>query len=74
VRISGSAILEMVAAVATEEPQTAPKQADAAIAAIDKPPRTPERNFCAAIKSSADKRVPDATSPISTKSGITDSV
>ena len=71
-RISGKAIRVIVAAVATDEPQTAPKQADATIAATDKPPRTPESRTRAARNKSAERRVPDATSPISTNKGITD--
>src|SRR6478736_4562115 len=73
-RISGSAMRDIVAAVAIDEPQTAPKQAEAEMAAIERPPRNPERNFCAAMNKSADSRVLDATSPIRMNSGITDSV
>jgi len=62
----------MLAAVATEEPLTAPNAPEAAIAAIDSPPRNPVSATRAASKRSRDMREPDATSPIRTKSGITD--
>ena len=61
----------MVAAVAIEEPQTAPKQADAPMVASDTPPLTPERMTRAAL-SSADSPVPDAIDPVKMKSGMID--
>src|SRR5262249_784217 len=72
-RLSGSGILDIVAAVAIEEPHTAPKHAEAPIAATASPPRTPESSTRAALNRSADRRVLDATSPIRTNKGITDS-
>src|SRR5258708_24830292 len=69
-RISGSAILVMVAAVTIDDPHTAPKQAEAAMGAIARPPRTPDRSRRAALKRSADSRVFEATSPRNTNSGI----
>ena len=73
-RISGSAIRVMVAAVTIDDPQTAPKQEEAAMVAIASPPRTPDSSKRAALNKSADSRVLDATSPSSTKSGMTESV
>src|SRR5450631_339020 len=73
-RISGSAIRVMVAAVTIEDPHTAPKQAEAAMVAIASPPRTPDNSWRAALNRSADSRVFAATSPRSTNSGITDRV
>ena len=64
----------IVAAVATDEPHTAPKQAEAASAPTARPPRTPASITRAALNRSADRPVSDATSPIKTKSGTTDSV
>ncbi len=64
----------MVAAVTIDDPHTAPKQAEAAMVAMARPPRTPESNRRAALNRSADSRVFEATSPSSTNSGITDSV
>ena len=64
----------MVAAVATEEPQTAPKQAQAASAATARPERTPVSITRAARNRSPDRPVSDATSPIRMNSGMTDSV
>src|ERR1700676_1370427 len=73
-RISGSAIRVMVAAVTMDDPHTAPKQEEAAIVAIAKPPRTPDNSRRAAVNRSADNRVFDATSPSKTKSGMTERV
>src|SRR5216683_3408610 len=73
-RISGSAILVMVAAVTIDDPHTAPKQAEAAMVAIARPPRTPDRSRRAALKRSADSRVFEATSPSNTNSGMTERV
>jgi len=70
-RISGSAMRVMVAAVATDEPQTAPKQAQAASEPTAKPPRTPARITRAALNRSPDNPVTEATSPIRMKSGNT---
>ncbi len=64
----------IVAAVATDEPQTAPKHAEAASAPTASPPRTPASITRAALNKSADRPVSEATSPISTNSGTTDSV
>ncbi len=66
------AIRVMLAAVATDEPQIAPKAPEAAMEATASPPRRPDRTTRAALKSSADMRDPEATSPIRTKSGITE--
>ena len=62
----------MVAAVASEEPHTAPKQADAASAPTASPPRMPARITRAALNRSDDRPVTEATSPIRMNSGTTD--
>ena len=64
----------MVAAVTIDDPHTAPKQEDAAMVAIARPPRTPDSSNRAALNRSAESPVFDATSPSSTNSGMTDSV
>ena len=70
--MSGSAMRVIVAAVASEEPQTAPKQADAASAPIASPPRTPASATRAALNRSDDRPVTEVTSPIRMNSGSTD--
>ena len=62
----------MVAAVASEEPQTAPKQAEAASAPMASPPRAPASITRAALNRSDDKPVTEATSPIRMNSGTTE--
>src|SRR5262249_60225966 len=64
----------MVAAFASEEPETAPKQAEAARAATASPPRKPDRITRAALKSSPESLDSEAISPIKMNSGTTDSV
>ena len=64
----------MVAALAREEPDTAPKQADAANVATARPPRKPDRIIRAALNSSPDSFDSDAISPIRMNSGTTDKV
>jgi len=64
----------IVAAVAIEEPQTAPKQAEAQIVAMESPPFTPERRTRAALKSSAERPVVEAMPPVMMKRGMTESV
>ena len=64
----------MVAAVASEEPHTAPKQAEAASAPTARPPRTPASVTRAALNRSDDRPVSEATSPIKMNSGSTDSL
>jgi hypothetical protein len=62
----------MVAAVATEEPQIAPKAAQASTAAIARPPR--KRDMTALANSNSDLEMPPcvAKCPIRMNSGITD--
>ena len=72
-RNSGSAMRVMVAALASEEPETAPNSAEAASVATASPPRKPDTSTRAALNSSPDKRDSDATSPITMNSGRTDS-
>ena len=64
----------MVAAVATDEPHTAPKQAEAASAPTASPPRMPASMMRAALNRSDDSPVSEAASPIRMNSGSTDSV
>jgi len=64
----------IVAAVATEEPQTAPKQAEAPSVPTASPPRMPAKMMRAALNRSDDSPVTEATSPIRINSGSTDSV
>ena len=62
----------MVSAVATEEPQTAPKRAEAKIEAIESEPRVPRRTALPALKRSDDRPAEAATAPISVNSGTTE--
>src|SRR3981189_360275 len=64
----------MVAALASEEPETAPNNAEAASVAIARPPRKPDRITRAALNNSPDRRDSEATSPIRMNSGTTESV
>ena len=64
----------MVAALASDEPETAPNSAEAASVATASPPRKPDRITRAALNSSPDSRDSEATSPIRMNSGTTDSV
>src|SRR6185312_13995406 len=64
----------MVAEFASDDPDTAPKHAEAASVATASPPRNPDRMTRAALNSSPDSREPDATSPIRMNSGTTDRV
>src|SRR4051794_6753190 len=73
-RISRSEIGVIVAAVAMDEPHTAPKQAEAPIVATASPPRRLDIMTLAALNKSADRPVPEATPPVRMKSGTTDSV
>jgi hypothetical protein len=73
-RSSGSAIRVMVAALASEEPETAPNSADATSVATARPPRNPDRITRAALNNSPDNRDSEATSPIRMNNGTTDSV
>ena len=59
----------MVAALASEEPDTAPNNAEAASVATASPPRKPDRITRAALNSSPDSRDSDATSPMRMNSG-----
>src|SRR5260370_28199931 len=67
-RISGSAILVMVAAVTIDDPHTAPKQAEAAMVAIARPPRTPDRSRPAPLKRPAASRGVQGPPPTNTTS------
>src|ERR1700675_5220738 len=71
-RISGSAIRVMVAAVTMDDPHTAPKQEDAAIVAIASPPRTPDRSRRAALNRQATGRYSHTNSPRRGASGMTE--
>ena len=62
----------MVAAVATDEPQIAPKLAHATIADMPTPPFRWPTNTSAALKSEREKPASAAKCPIRMKSGITD--
>ena len=62
----------MVEAVASEEPQTAPKPAQAAIADIATPPRSQPSQAFAARNRSFDSPARDAMLPIRTNIGSTD--
>jgi hypothetical protein len=73
-RISRSAIGVIVAAVATEDPQTAPKQAEAPMVATASPPLTPDVTTRAALNKSADRPEAEATPPVRINSGTTDKV
>jgi hypothetical protein len=64
----------MVAALASDDPDTAPKQADAASVATASPPRNPDRMTRAALNKPPDSFDSDATSPMRMNSGTTDSV
>ena len=70
--MSGSAMRVMVAAVANDEPHTAPKQAQAASAPTASPPRMPASTTRAALNRSDDRPVTEATSPIRMNSGSTE--
>jgi hypothetical protein len=67
------ATLEKVAAVASEDPQIAPNNAQAPIVAFAKAPRIPENSALQAWNNSAAIFARDATAPIKIKSGMTDS-
>ena len=69
---SGSATWPMVEAVAVDEPQTAPKPAQAAIAAIATPPRKRPSHAFAARNRSDDSPQRDASPPIRMNIGSTD--
>src|SRR5262249_54388081 len=71
-RSSGSAMRVMVAALASEDPDTAPNKADAASVATASPPRKHDRMTRAPLNSSPESRDSDAISPISTNSGTTE--
>ena len=61
-----------MAAVATDEPHTAPKNAQASTPAIAMPPRTRDSSALANENSARDKPPCIANCPISRNSGITD--
>src|SRR5260370_36634580 len=69
-RISGSAILVMVAAGTIDDPHTAPKQAEAGMVAIARPPRPPGRNRRAPLKRTAARRGFEATPPSNQQRGL----
>ncbi len=70
-RISGSATFVMVATVASDEPQIAPKAAQPRMVATPSPPRRCPTNARAARNSAADMPPLVASSPISRKNGMT---
>ena len=63
----------MVLAVASEEPQTEPNPAQAAIAAMAVPPRSQPNQALAALNRAADSPVLAARHPMRTNIGTTDS-
>ncbi|MNL58616.1 hypothetical protein D3C87_1822650 [compost metagenome] len=63
----------MVAAVASDEPQMAPKPAQAPTAAMATPPLRWPIQASAALNSACDKPPSAANCPISKNSGMTDS-
>src|SRR5258708_38420818 len=65
--------LEKVAAVAIDEPQIAPKAAQAPMVALASAPRMPENTAFDASNSSRAMLAREATAPIRMKSGITES-
>src|SRR5262245_12906491 len=65
---------DIVAAFASDDPETAPNNADAASVATARPPRNPESITCAALNSSPDRRDSEATSPMRMNSGTTERV
>ena len=64
---------ENVAAVAMEEPQMAPKSAQAPIVALASAPRMPENSALEAWNSSVAMFAREATAPIRMNSGMTES-
>ncbi len=62
----------MVEAVASEEPQTAPNPAQAAMAAIATPPRTRPTSARIPLNRSRDIPVSEARYPMRMKSGTTE--
>ena len=64
----------MVAVVATDEPQIAPKAVQAPIAAIATPPRRLPITASAALNRSCDRPARSARAPIRMNSGMTESV
>ena len=71
-RSSGNATLPIVEAVASDDPQTAPKPAQAAIAAIAVPPRNRPNQAFAPRNRLALRPDALASAPISTNIGTTD--
>ena len=69
--ISGSATLPIVATVASELPQIAPKKAQAPTVVIASPPRRCQMKLLMALKSERDKPAWEAKTPIMTNSGMT---
>ena len=70
--ISGTAMREIVAAVASEEPDIAPKPAHVPTLAMASDPRSPENREFTDSKSSRARLVLAATTPIRTNSGTTE--
>ena len=71
-RSSGSATFPIVEAVASEDPQTAPNPAQAAMAAIAVPPRNRPNHALAPRKRLALRPEALASAPMSTNIGTTD--